>query len=717
MPNLRRPHRPGFRQLTLAALTTASLLLGSQPARADLDSMLQQLPQGAAGALTLDIRPDTWKYLTQNQSFQAWMDNSEWKDLSAQMQKMAGIDMRTVQARLGSHLLAVAYPEADPKREPTVVVAIEQTDPQAFHDAMTLVRSRSNDTQARYENYKGHDLLVENKTVEAADQGQQAVIAMLGQSLVLVSNVRWLKAQLDSPGQPPNLLSDPVFKPVYQALGKEPMMVWANSHALNQVFGTELLDLAKEFGPISAFQHDMGLYQSLGVGLGVDSQGLTIHSQFPIATGQLTGSQQRFLNKLTASPQPDVDSLLALMPEKPLFSAASGRMLLSFDSVALAGADKSEADWVKQMSESLKDFKAQTGLDLNQDLLGRSDGRTALSVFYLDRFPSYEKPPEFVAMLGVKEPASFLANLQQKLAFIPSVDSEDLAQPITLAKKPVETYKNVPIYALEHADQLDTDLPDGIKLSPCVAVVGQTVLLGSTREALRFTIDYSDKTRANLLTDTRFQQLRQRMNGQEALNLVYSDLGSWYRLADNFLHSDAWFKAFKPLLSQFEAFGADNRITSSGNTGHMLISARLGEVDFDKLYRNLEDADNAEKREAVRSNIRTAVNLVRHYQETHQGKLPASAAALIQTENELFDNPVSNSLGVVHKAGEEGSIMDYALWKSLEPSAAVGGLVLVENVDGKLIRLYGTDTEGHLLRIETENGGSAQTFMLEIPAK
>ena len=57
---------------------------------------------------------------------------------------------------------------------------------------------------------------------------------------------------------------------------------------------------------------------------------------------------------------------------------------------------------------------------------------------------------------------------------------------------------------------------------------------------------------------------------------------------------------------------------------------------------------------------------------------------------------------------KSANIMDFYTWKSFKPSSELAGLVLIDNVYGKKVLIYGTDHKGELIKHE------GKVFSLEV---
>lgn len=598
-----------LRSAGLGALATLALL-GAQPARAELASVAKSLPGDAVAAVAVDLQPASWSFFLKQPAIIKALMSDDMKHMSEEFKADTGMDLKELIGQFGSHAIVAIYPPPQGKGDPNFEISLELKNVEPFTKAVEALKAHKPIKAAKLDTYKGHDLIVELRTDDTAEtvanpEIQRSVVLLDGKNLILASNLAQVKQMLDK-GIGQGLNGNREFKAAAEALGPQPVMFWGQMDALRQGLNGELQDLTSDLGPLTMLQRDLGVMNSLGMGLRLDENGMTVKNIVTLKQNGLTGSQQAFVTRLTSQQGPGIEPLLAMMPQRPLLSAATGTFKLNFEMKTLSGINAKRepeaAAMAKALSDMLQEVKRVSGLDLNQDLLERSDGRMGLSVFYSDRYPDYDQRPNLVMMMGVKDGPSFIGNLQQKFRLhLEALDGgkvDAMTPVVMLAPKPGETYKNIEIYSvlspIELKKQLDELWP---QLQPCVAVVNQVALFGSSPEALRFTIDQFDQTRPTLNTDPQFNQLRTRMNGKDEMNLFYSDLTGWYRLADNYLHGEKWFSSFKPLFASFKALAADGRVDKQAAVGHLIFAADLKQVDFAKLEKALAEMDAQESKQ------------------------------------------------------------------------------------------------------------------------
>ncbi len=704
MPSVR-----SLRRHSLKALAAVSLITALQaPVYADLDTVVKSLPADSIGALTVDVRPETWSFLLKHPELREWFAGSEFQEISENIKTELGLEPMELLQSVGSHAVLAAYQNPDKQDSSYFVVSLELKNTLFPDSVIKMIKKKQadgDDSAGRIETYKNTEIaFTENES------GEQVVMAYHGKTLLFSNHLGHLRQALDLEPNSTGLMANPRFKPVYDNLGKEPIMAWIDLE------GIKFLDQARdgllsEIGLSGVSSQALGFGSSVGFGMSLNEQGLAIKNVMGFKKNGLTGSQQAFLARLTAKPGVSLESLLAMTPEKPLFTGATGTFHLTLDNPVISGehreGDAKELE--EAMKEGLKEFKSMTGLDFKQDLVAASDGRIAVSAFYLERFPSYDKMPHIVMMMGVKDSKSFLANLQQKLKLIEGSDPS--AKPLRLSREPIESYRDIPLYRFEGNPEVSAALREELGgIEPAVAVIDNVFLIGTSRDSLRAVVDHSLKTRTNLLDDPDFKAARSQMNGKDEQNLFYADLTRWYRLADHFLHGEAEFKAWRQLLSQFKFIAGDGSVSTDESRGHLIVNADLNKVDFAKLTADIKASETVAKVKAVEVNMSNLHSMLTYYSAQHQGKLPKNAAQLLQhADDNGYSSLLENPFGIEAKPALQSTVLDYHVWKSYKPTPALAGVVVMEIVGGKqpLVKLYGTNEKGELIQHQ------AQDYVLE----
>ncbi|HEY9842304.1 MAG TPA: DUF3352 domain-containing protein [Candidatus Obscuribacterales bacterium] len=698
-PPLSAPPRrlAALRRQGLIALSSACLLLGwPHPARADLETLSKTLPQQAIAAVALDLRPASWEFYLKQPGLKELLLSGEFREMAADFKGEFGIEPGEMLTALGSHAMLAMYPNPTDPEEPSYLFSLETTRSEPVMKILAHIRNEAG--QVRAEAYKGTELLIKET---ASGEAPEVAIAYHGNNLLFASRPELLKQSLDLAATDQGLLANSGFRPVYQALGQEPVLVWVDVDALKSEYHdkNDREAFAGEFGAFLMFQRWLTLTGNLGFGLRFDARGLSIRNQFGFS---LAGPQQAVLARAVGELEP-LDPLLGLMPARPLASLASSTFRLNFDDPTAAGSEENQKIRQEQ-NEILSEIRKATGLDLAQDLYAYSDGRIGFSAFYLGNYPKYDKAPELVAMLGVKDGEAFLANLQQKLALKPdSPAADDTAAPAvtTLDREPVESYRGVSLYGLKGGPQANAVFGE-MQAEPTVALINRVFLVGSSRAALRAVIDQAQGIRSTLTQDPEFVRIRSRMHGHGEAELFYSDLSRWFRLGDHFLHADSGFRTAKPLLASLRALAGDSTLTATGSEGHFLADADLAQVDFLQLAHELKQAGQQQQLADVERNMQQLRAMVINYRDRNDGRLPKNAAQLLQHAQEhdynlLSPNPYTQELGLATKPGL-GALMDFHDWLAYKSTAALAGLVLLDAGDGKRVRIYGTDAQGRLLQ-------------------
>lgn len=596
------------RQTTLGALATAVLITGlSMPVQAAVENVLNPLPQAALSATVIDLQPSAWTFLLNQPGLKDWLMMDEWKEMQEGLKKELDISIEELMGSLGTHLAFGLYKPKDAESDLDVVFALEFKSADLYQKVLQKLKEKTEKkTKAdlpniKIETYENQELILIQS--DSDPNKIESVMTFQGNSLLLSNQMDLLKQSLDASAQGKNLSKNPDFAAVYQNMKQEPVVVWMDLKVLKETgANSEFKSLQNDLASIGLTQTNLAMNQSLGISMRLNEQGLAFKNSLSFSSKGLSGSQQGFLNKLT-SPLPSLEPMLGLMPARPLFSAMTNTLTLAIENPILSGdkaSDPEKNEMAQAMVEMMAGTKEISGLDLKKDVLAHSDGRIGISVFYPENFPTYKNMPSTVVMLGVKNGPEFLLNLQNKLKIV--ADPLEKAaeakseKPITLSKEPIETYLNVPIYTLSE-DRFLKPLAEETKmeLAPCFAIYQEFFLVASNHMAMRATLDYAKSNRLALKADPAFLQARQRMSAQSELNLLYSDLTRWVRLADHFLHAEEWYPTFKPLLASLQSLAGDGSVNKQGSSGHLHLNAALDKVDFAKLVKELEALDSETK--------------------------------------------------------------------------------------------------------------------------
>ncbi|MBT9547669.1 MAG: DUF3352 domain-containing protein [Candidatus Sericytochromatia bacterium] len=593
------------RKSTLSALATLAIITGlSLPAQAAVENVLNPLPQDAISATVIDLQPSAWTFVLNQPGLKDWLMMDEWKEMQEGLKKELDIGVEEVLGSLGTHLAFGLYKPKDAESDLDLVFALELKSADLYQKMVQKLKEKTEKKtnadlpKSKIETYNNQELIL----IESDSDPNKIESAMTfqGNTLLLSNQVALLKQSLDALSQGKNLSKNPDFAAVYQNMKQEPVVVWMDLKVLKETsHNSELKSFQNDLASIGLTQTTLAMNQSLGISMRLNEQGLAFKNSLSFSSKGLSGSQQGYLNKLT-SPLPSLDPLLALMPARPLFSAMTNTLTLAIENPILSGdktSDSEKNELAQAMVEMMAGTKEISGLDLKKDILAHSDGRIGISVFYPENFPTYKNMPSSVVMLGVKNGPEFLLNLQTKLKIVANplekAAEAKTEKPITLSKEPMETYLNVPIYTLSE-DRFLKPLAEEtqMELAPCFAIYQDFFLVASNHMAMRATLDYAKSNRLALKADPTFLQARQRMSAQSELNLFYSDLTRWVRLADHFLHAEDWYPTFKPLLASLQSLAGDGSVNKQGSSGHLHLNAAFDKVDFAKLVKELEALDS-----------------------------------------------------------------------------------------------------------------------------
>jgi hypothetical protein len=599
------------RKSTLGALATVALISGlSLPAHAAVENVLNPLPQEALSATVIDLQPSAWTFLLNQPGLKDWLLMDEWQEMQKGLKEELDIGVDELMGSLGTHLAFGLYKPKDTESDLDVVFALEFKSADLYQKVVKKLKEKTEKKtnadlpKTKVETYNNQELILIES--DSDPNKIESVMTFQGNTLLFSNQVDLLKQSLDATAQGKNLSKNPDFAAVYQNMKQEPVVVWMDLKVLKETSSNaELKSFQNDLASLGLTQTTMAMNQSLGISMRLNEKGLAFKNSLSFSSKGLSGSQQGYLNKLT-SPLPSLDPLMALMPARPLFSAMTNTLTLASENPILSGDKASESEkneLAQAMVEVMAGTKEISGLDLKKDILAHSDGRIGISVFYPENFPTYKTMPSSVVMLGVKNGPEFFLNLQNKLKIAADplekaeeTKSETAEKPITLSKEPIETYLNVPIYTLSEDSFLKPLAEENqLELAPCFAIYQNFFLVASNHMAMRATLDYANNNRLALKADPAFLQARQRMSAQSELNLMYSDLTRWVRLADHFLHAEEWYPTFKPLLASLQSLAGDGSVNKQGSSGHLHLNAALDKVDFAKLVKELEALDSETK--------------------------------------------------------------------------------------------------------------------------
>jgi len=593
-------HIKNLRKHALIALSAASLMMGfSGKAQANLETVSKALPPTALGAMALDLNPKAWDFYLKQKGLNKMLMGEVIHELTDGFKTDMEINFQDL---MGGHVLLALYPNAKSSEDPYFLVSMDPPNSAAIQKSLEALKSH---TKIHRETYQGTEIYyafkesAENEATEI-----DFVLAYRNQTLLLGSDFALMKQALDLKTADQGLLKNTGYQNVFQRLGKEPLILWADLQAIKASLPSkqDLASFAQDLGPLLMFRKDWSLTSSLGMGLHFDAQGLKTLNISDLQTSGLKSADQAYINQVK-NPKNlvSMDALLGLLPPQPLVTWMINTLSLNFDDPdAPMNKISGDPELLKIQRKALQEFMQETGLDLKKDILAHSDGRVAMSVFYLDRFPDYQSAPVFVTLLGSPNGPQFLAHLQDKMKIQSPAGANTGAQDFMLEKQAFETYRGVPFYTLGGNFHLDEAMEKEMKIKICFAALDQVLLIGSNPAGLRAIVDYSLGLRSPMNQDSEFKRVRGLMNNQNETQLFYADLTRWARLADHFLHEEKDYQLFKPLLKSLKALASDSQFTLTGGFGHFLVDADLQAVNFSELLESIqaektEDADKLDK--------------------------------------------------------------------------------------------------------------------------
>lgn len=592
------PVKSPSRSLKLSlAVCAAGLCLGAGPARADLASNLKHTPAQVDSFVSLSTSYEDWRYFLTRKPF-AGMFAQLRKDIAPDLEKQLGMSFeRDLAPMLGTHLNVAVYDEALKSQEllPFLLV-FDLKDTAGFPKLI----ARLKDVDAK--DASKQLLISEHQGVTvygfSSSKRSEGVpyMALSGHTLLIGSKTLVTKAIDAGQGRQAAALSDGALKVAYDSLGKQKLWAYLNPASMPQFLslaGAAKLSPA-ERAELEASRKDMvealSLYDSLGFGLDLNPKGLVLKSVVRLKTQGVAPEKQALMKnylKLWSDPKAPLKRVLQGSPSKPLFFASINGLQLMQQSMKVFGPK--DAEGAKLMQALAEGFKETTQLDYEKDVQPFSDGRGGVSVFYPEDMKVFDRPPQMVFFLGVKNAAGFQQRLSGKLklnlaGFGPKGDGKQPAAPeyVTFPAKSNANYQGYALYIAEENATV-TKLRQSMFMQPAYAQVGDLWLLASSPDSLRAGIDHLSGKRASLLGNAYFNQLKDRFGMQVNGGLMYMDLSSLIKLAEFLGGEDEEIKALKPTLNAFKSILAGGRTQGNVAEGVMVVDIDMDSVNFELL--------------------------------------------------------------------------------------------------------------------------------------
>lgn len=588
-------------------LLSASLLL-NLPAWATLEDNLKHMPQGADGVFSVDTTPASWSYFLQKKPFSDIQKSSFWKEMKDDLAKELGIDMdKDLLPMLGTHVSLGIYTDGAAKDEEFPILIAIDTKANAkvsmIFDALKKKAAADKGSKELVEtDHKGVKVYALGRPkTSVSDKPHLA----LSKNTLLMGSQRLVMKAVETAQGTQSMMADAKFPMVYQAFQKDKMWGYVRPSSLPKML-TKIMDDsdAKEIASITDMFKSFSMFDGMGFGVGLDQNGLSFRSVTQFKKSGLEPKLQSYVNQIMMKPANSLGDLANHAPGRPLFFVSmQGLHLLASDAMSMFMPDNKELQEMTQMVTGMA--QKALGMNFKTDMLPHLDGRAGLAVFYPDNIKVFDRVPNVVMYLGVKDNARFQAMLQSKLklnlGFMedkPGKESE-----ITFPKMPQAKYQGIPLFMAN-----ETPLVKGMKkdmgLQPGYAQVGNVWFMGSSMDALKSVIDLHKGAVPSLSKNGNFQAIQKRLagNGHE-MSAVYMDLGKALDVANFFMGEEKEFQAVK------QNIGMALRAIAGGSTqqdvnaqGFFTFDIDMDKVNFEavaKFFGEEEKSSATEKKDSI----------------------------------------------------------------------------------------------------------------------
>lgn len=584
------------RRLALTALTSLSLLaLPVLSAQAALQDNLRHTPAQANSFFSLSTDYKDWQYFMEREPFKTMLAQFQ-AEIAPDIARELGIDLqRELLPMLGSHMTVALY-DSEPAELLPALIALDLAETESYAKLVQRLEQTARESDSKkllQSSYRGVTLY------GFAGHREQGIpyMALSGQTLLFGSQPL-IKKALDTQAQAgPNILKQSGFDEAHAALHQQKFWLYAQPEKLSEALGQAPLEAAsaQELRQAEAeMQQALAIYDSLGLGLDLSRNGLVLKSFLRLKDRGLPATQQAYVNetlKIWRAAQSRLQQTLEASPRRPLIFASMDGVNLLSQGVKLF----SKAQDLKALQQAGGFFKRFTNLDFEKDLLAYSDGRGGMFSFYPEDTVYFDRLPQTVLMLGVKDNAAFQKNLLSKLrldlgAFAADQRSAKAAkEQILFSAKPSQTYQGHALYIAQDGPTLK-GLKQSLFIEPAFAHVDKLWLFASSPEALKQTIDLLQGRSQNLAGNAYFDRLRTVHGIEKRTGLMFMDLHQLARMVSFIAGEDEEVEMLKPSLSAFHAIMAGGKYSGRSAEGIFVVDVNMDKVDFEMLGRLFKDA-------------------------------------------------------------------------------------------------------------------------------
>lgn len=552
-------------------------LLWSMPAQATLESNLRRTPVADA-LIVFETQAKSWDFMVQREPFSSSLREFR-ADIAEDISEEFGLDLEEeLLPMLGSHL-SLAFYASD--KIPLLM-------------AMDLKPAGSDQSYARlvqrFQQKAQQDPAKELKQVKLGAQvlygfqqtgrSEEPVYMTRVQNTLLFGSIKRLTLALD-PQFTQTILKSSDFQAVYSRLKAHKFWLYAKPAGITRALKQQKLDPEQ-------WKATFNIYDSMGLGVDLNSQGLLARSVFQLKEKGLSAPQQKQVNALLKSWEKAAVTPMkqrAMTPAQVILFAQAAHLKSLWEMAqAFPAVDKESIQLQAQLSQG---FYALTGLNFEKDLLKPSDGHMGVSVFYPPGVADFDRPPQMVFSLGADAPAALRQSLTQKFQLnIDAFNGKKKSQPpIRFFDKPMTRYRGVPLYTARPNKSLQR-LQQSLFVDPVIAQVGDLWLVASSMDAMKFSIDHAQGKAVSLNGNRYLSQLQQIHRIDPQMGVLFLDLRSLGAMLEYLAGEDEEIQTMKPTMNAFRSV-----LVGANHKDRVLEMVAVFDVQWDDLdFKILERA-------------------------------------------------------------------------------------------------------------------------------
>jgi hypothetical protein len=541
----------------------------SGPALAALENNLLRTP-AADALMVFETQAKSWAFMLQREPFSSAFKAFR-EDIAEDISEEFGLNLEDeLLPMLGSHL-SLAFYAADPI--PVLMAMDIKPEGSAQSYARLVQRFQEKAKQDPRKQLK--QLQMGNYTLygfQRTDRSEDPVYMTRTQTTLLFGSIKRLKLALD-PQFSQTMLKNQGFQAVYSRLKNHKFWLYANPAGITRALKQQKLDPEQ-------WKATFNIYDSMGLGIDLNSQGLLARSVFQLKEKGLPGPQQRQVNALLKSWQKTPATLTAQRALSPaqviLFAQAAHLKALWQMAQAFPAVDQESIQLQTQLSQG---FHALTGLNFEKDLLQPSDGNMGISVFYPPGVEAFDRPPQVVFSLGADAPLALRQTLTQKFQLnVDAFSGGKKSQPaIRFFDKPMTRYRGVPLYTARPNKSLQR-LQQALFVEPVIAQVGDLWLVASSMDAMKLSIDQAQGKAMNLNNNRYLSQLEQIHRIDPQMGIMFLDLRSLGAMLEYLAGEDEEIETMKPTMNAFRSV-----LVGASHKDRVLEMVAVMDIQWDDL--------------------------------------------------------------------------------------------------------------------------------------